>query len=63
MTMGDIVKLRGGDRPMVILGVYGENVECGWFEGNDQVEAEFHIDSLIKVASGDLNGASLPLAE
>ena len=48
---------------MAIVGIVGENVDCAWYEGDERFEAEFHIDSLIKVASGDLNGASLPLAE
>jgi uncharacterized protein YodC (DUF2158 family) len=60
MTVGDTVKIRGGDRSMAIVGIVGENVDCAWYEGDERVEAEFHIDCLVRIVAIDFGGPSRP---
>jgi uncharacterized protein YodC (DUF2158 family) len=62
MTIGDIVKLLGGDRSMVVVAIQGENVECEWYEGEDRVAAEFHIESLEAVTSVNLGAFAGPFS-
>jgi uncharacterized protein YodC (DUF2158 family) len=46
MKPGTIVRLRGGDRPMVIVSTIGNCVDCAWYEGLQRIVGEFEIASL-----------------
>jgi uncharacterized protein YodC (DUF2158 family) len=53
MKKGDIVKIRGGDRTMVIMDFNSEEAECAWYEEREQIRADFQIETLELVSSCD----------